>query len=130
MWRGTVSRSKAGQPTIARFWRPASYVWRQTVTVTRFDWLPKLQGRLSARQAVECYDLEVRQGDTMIASERHVTLLNSTALWSRVAELARSLYAPGRTIRVTNQVGEMVILIGVAAALRYTPWVGLPRGSG
>jgi hypothetical protein len=66
----------------------------------------------------------------MIASERHVTLQNSTALWSRVAELARSLYAPGRTIRVTNQVGEMVILIGVAAALRYTPWVGLPRGSG
>lgn len=78
---------------------------------------------------MECYDLEVRQGDTMIASEQHVTLQNSTALWSRVAELARSLYAPGRTIRVTSQVGEMVILIGVAAALRYAPWVGLPPGT-
>jgi hypothetical protein len=33
------------------------------------------------------------------------------------------MYAPGRTIRVTNGVGELIVLIGVAAALRYrTPF--------
>jgi hypothetical protein len=52
-----------------------------------------------------------------IVSARSVELQNPIALWSRIAELAKKVYAPGRTIRVTNQLGEMIIL-GVAAALR------------
>ena len=41
-------------------------------------------------------------------------------LWSRVAEVAKAMYGPGRTIRVTNGLGELVVLIGVAAAVRQT----------
>jgi len=57
-------------------------------------------------------------GDEVIESFASIELPHSRALWPRLAELARNAYVPGRTIRVTNQLGEMVILIGVAAALR------------
>jgi hypothetical protein len=39
----------------------------------------------------------------------------------RIAELAKAVYVPGRTIRITNQLGEMVILIGVGTAIRHAP---------
>lgn len=64
------------------------------------------------------YDFEVLEGDETIASVRSVDLPNPKALWSWMAELARKVYAPGRTIRVANPLGEIVILIGVAAAIR------------
>ena len=64
------------------------------------------------------YDFEVIERGEAIVSARSVELQNTKALWSRIAELAKKVYAPGRTIRVTNQLGEMIILIGVAAALR------------
>jgi hypothetical protein len=71
------------------------------------------------------YDFEVREGDETIAAVRSVELLNQKALWSRIAELAKVVYAPGRTIRVTNQLGEMVILMGVATALRLVSSLGI-----
>ena len=55
---------------------------------------------------------------------RSIELQNPKALWSRIAELAKKVYAPGRTIRVTNQLGEMIILIGVATAIRYVSSLG------
>jgi protein-disulfide isomerase-like protein with CxxC motif len=67
---------------------------------------------------VEHYDFEVLEGDKAIAAVWSVALQNPKAIWPRIADLAREVYAPGRKIRVTNQLGEMVILIGVAAALR------------
>ena len=67
---------------------------------------------------VEHYNFEVVEGDEVIASLQSIELPHAEALWSRVAELAKRIYAPGRTIRVTNQLGEMVIMIGVAAANR------------
>jgi hypothetical protein len=69
---------------------------------------------------MELYDLEVRQGDETIAIERSIEASTPRALWSRIGELANSLYAPGRTIRVMNRGGEIVIMIGVAAALATT----------
>jgi hypothetical protein len=74
---------------------------------------------------MERFDLEVREGDETLAVERAVELATSNDLWTRVAGLAESMYAPGRTIRVTNGVGEQIVLIGVAAALRY----GTPFGA-
>jgi hypothetical protein len=41
----------------------------------------------------------------------------SKALWPRTVELAKS-YAPGNRIRVTDQSGEMVMLVGVTTARR------------
>jgi hypothetical protein len=64
------------------------------------------------------YNLEVRQGDETVTAQRSVMLATSHALWARVAELAADAYAPGRMIRVTNLGGEMIALIGVAAAVR------------
>jgi hypothetical protein len=70
------------------------------------------------------YDFEVIEGGEAIESVRCIELQNPKALWSRIAELAKKVYAPGRTIRVTNHLGEMVILIGVATAVRYVSSVG------
>ena len=70
------------------------------------------------------YDFEVLEGGEAIASVRSIELQNPKALWTRIAELANKVYAPGRTIRVTNQLGEMVILIGVATAIRYVSSLG------
>ena len=67
---------------------------------------------------MERFDIEVRQGDETVAVERCVELPTSKALWVQVAEVARAMYAPGRTIRVTNALGELIVLIGVAAAVR------------
>ena len=41
----------------------------------------------------------------------------SKALWPRIVELAKG-YAPGNRIRVTDQSGEMVMLVGVTTARR------------
>lgn len=68
---------------------------------------------------MEQYDLEVCQGEDTIVVERSIELSTPKALWTRIAELATRTYAPGRTIRVMNRGGEMIILVGVAAAIRY-----------
>jgi hypothetical protein len=68
--------------------------------------------------------MEVRQSDETIAVERSIEVSTSKALWLRIAELARTVYAPGRTIRVLNRGGEIVVLIGVAAALRQAASFG------
>jgi hypothetical protein len=73
---------------------------------------------LALKAVMQRYDLQVLEGDETVAAVRSIELPNPTALWSRIAELAKAVHAPGRTIRVTNQLGEMVILVGVAAALR------------
>jgi hypothetical protein len=70
------------------------------------------------------YDFEVIEGGEAIESVRSIELQNPKALWSRIAELAKKVYAPGRTIRVTNHLGEMIILIGVATAIRYVSSLG------
>jgi hypothetical protein len=67
---------------------------------------------------MERYDFEVRQGDDTIASERCVELRGPKAVWRRIGELASKSYAPGCRIRVTNQGGEIVMLIGIATARR------------
>jgi hypothetical protein len=80
---------------------------------------------LALRAVMQSYDLQVLEGDETVATVRSVELPNPTALWSRIAELAQAVHAPGRTIRVTNQLGEMVILIGVATALRHVTSLGI-----
>ena len=67
---------------------------------------------------MERYDFEVRQGDDTIASERCVELRGSKAVWLRISELASRPYAPGCRISVTDQWGEIIMLIGIATARR------------
>ena len=67
---------------------------------------------------METYDFEVLRGDETVAAVHSIKLPNSKAVWPQVAELAKQVYEPGCRIRVTNRSGEMVILVGVAAARR------------
>jgi hypothetical protein len=81
-------------------------------------------GAIMPRRTLERYDVQVMERDETVAA-RFIELTNPAALWSRIAELAKAVYAPGRTIRVTNQLGEMVILTGVATAIRHASSLGI-----
>jgi hypothetical protein len=76
---------------------------------------------------MELFDFEVLRGDETIAATRSVPLPDQSAAWPRIATLAKTVAEPGCRIRVTNQAREMVILIGVAAAL-YTATLISSRG--
>ena len=65
------------------------------------------------------YDFEVLKGEEVIVAERSVPLYSSKAAWPRIIKLAKSLNLGGCRIRVKEQ-GETIILIGAAAALRYS----------
>ena len=64
---------------------------------------------------MEQYDFAVLKGAETIAATRSA-LPDPRAAWSRVAELAENVDEPGCLIRVTNEAGEVLILVGVAAA--------------
>ena len=68
--------------------------------------------------SVPYYNFEVVKGDQTIAAERAVVLRHIRAAWPKVATLARKA-ATGSRVRVTDEAGDVVILVGVASALRY-----------
>jgi len=68
---------------------------------------------------MQCYDFEVIKDDQTISAERSVMLRNTKATWPKIAKLANAVDAPGCFIRVKDQSGETVILVGVASARRY-----------
>jgi hypothetical protein len=84
-----------------------------------------LRAIMPEARSMECYDFEVVEGDETVAALRSIELPNPAALWSRIEELAETVHAPGRTIRVRNQLGEMVVLIGVATAIRHATSLGI-----
>ena len=61
------------------------------------------------------YDFEVLKGDTVVASKRSIALPDVSAAWPKIANLAETIEEPGYKIRVRDQAGGIVILIGVAA---------------
>jgi len=65
------------------------------------------------------YDFELIKDDRTIAAQRSVMLRNTKAAWPKIAKLANAVYTPGCLIRVKDQSGETVILVGVASARRY-----------
>ena len=68
---------------------------------------------------MQYYDFEVLRGDDIIAAERAVALNDSRAAWPKVVGIAKALEAPGCRIRVREQQGDTIILIGATAARRY-----------
>ena len=68
---------------------------------------------------MELYDFEVLRGEEVIAAERSVQLYSPKAAWPKIVKLAKSLSPSGCRIRVKEQ-GETIILVGVAAVLRYS----------
>jgi hypothetical protein len=68
---------------------------------------------------VELYDFEVLRGDDVILAERSIPLYSSRGAWPKIIRLAKGLSEPGCRIRVKEQ-GRTIILVGAAAALRYS----------
>ncbi len=69
---------------------------------------------------MQYYDFEVLQGDDVIAAETSVALDSSRAAWPKIIDMAKALELPGCRIRVREQAGGTIILIGVAAARQYS----------
>lgn len=65
---------------------------------------------------MQYFDFEVLQGDVVIASELAVALDDSRAAWPKIVGIAKTLRAPGCRIRVREQEGDTIILIGATAA--------------
>ena len=63
------------------------------------------------------HDFEVLSGDGTIAAAQSI-IVDPKVLWPRIVELAKA-HARGCRIRVTDQSGAMVALVGVATALRF-----------
>lgn len=65
---------------------------------------------------MERYDFEVLKGDDIILAERSVGFADASEVWPRIAEIARKVETLGCRIRVTDQSGEPVVRIEIAAA--------------
>jgi hypothetical protein len=64
------------------------------------------------------YDFEVLKDGAVIAAKQAIALPDTSAAWPKVAELAKSFDEPGHKIRVRDEAGGIVILIGVATLRR------------
>ena len=62
---------------------------------------------------MEHFDIDISKGDRRIAAERSVALNNPRDVWPIIAALANKFATQGSQIRVTNEAGEIVILVGV-----------------
>ena len=67
---------------------------------------------------MQLYQFEVLKGEEVISAEPAVPLITKAA-WPKIAKLAKSINLPGCRIRVREQSGETIILVGVAIAIRY-----------
>jgi len=68
---------------------------------------------------MQLYQFEVLKGEEVISAEPAVPLHNTKAAWPKIAKLAKSIKLPGCRIRVREQSGDTIILVGVAVAIRY-----------
>ena len=68
---------------------------------------------------MQFYQFEVLRGEDVISVEPSVPLHNTRAAWPKIIRMAKGLELPGCHIRVREQSGETIILVGAAAALRY-----------
>ena len=59
------------------------------------------------------YDFEVLKDGAVIAAEQTIALPDTSAAWPKIAELAETFGEPGHKIRVRDEAGGIVILIGV-----------------
>ena len=66
---------------------------------------------------MERYDFEIVSDLERIVVERGVELPDQSALWRRIAIIARRIGGRGRLIRVSSAEG-VVVLVGVATALQ------------
>ena len=71
------------------------------------------------------YDFEVLKDGAIIAAEQAIALPDASAAWPKIAELTKTFDQPGHKIRVRDEAGGIVILIGVAALRRCANVISL-----
>ena len=71
------------------------------------------------------YDFEVLKDGAVIVAKQTIPLPDTSAAWPKIAELAKTFDEPGHRIRVRDEAGRIVILIGVLT-LRHSVNALLP----
>jgi hypothetical protein len=99
-----VSRSQSGRRAVKGPW---DFAERATTQFRREE------------ELVEVYDFEILRGEEIIWAERLVQLSSPLAAWPKIIKLAKSVKFPQCRIRVKEQAGATIILVGVAVALRF-----------
>ena len=66
------------------------------------------------------YDFEVLKDGGVVAAERTIALPDTGAAWPKIVELAKTFDEPGHKIRVKDEAGGIVILIGVVTLRHFT----------
>ena len=69
---------------------------------------------------METYVFKLLGDDETVLDVRSVALRDLRAVWSAIAELAQQKDITGGRIVVTNRLGEVLILVGVATARSCT----------
>ena len=64
------------------------------------------------------YDFEVLKDGAVVAAKQTIALPDTRAAWPKIAELAKTFHEPGHKIRVKDETGGIVILIGVVTLRR------------
>ena len=64
------------------------------------------------------YNFNVFNKDHTVAAIQSIAMSNSGAIWPKVAELAWNVGESGGQIRVTDQAGGLVVLVGVNSVRR------------
>jgi hypothetical protein len=67
---------------------------------------------------MERYDFEIVQGGVRGKVAYRVAIADASLMWSRIRAIAKSVGTPGSFIRVVDQEGNIVVLIGVSTAIR------------
>jgi hypothetical protein len=62
------------------------------------------------------YNFEILQGGTTSAVERNVPIADEDTLWLRIGAIAKRIPKSNCFIKVTDEVGDIVALVGVATA--------------
>jgi hypothetical protein len=65
------------------------------------------------------YRFDLLIGSETIAPAQLVTLPDVSMAWSKIGAIASNIDEPGHLIRVSNEVGEILILVGVTTARRH-----------
>jgi hypothetical protein len=72
--------------------------------------------RLHGKATMKRYDFEILQGEVTTAVERNVPIADVESLWRRIGAMAPRIPKSDGLIRVTDEWGGIVALIGVSTA--------------
>lgn len=94
------------------------FYWRRRVTVTLFGYSLGVLKTFMVKVVVTLYHFHIIDADGGRREAQSLRLPNIDAVWAQIAALAGARDAEGRHIRVTNEAGGIVVLVGASTARR------------